>query len=93
MGDTVNNVEVVSKNDAPKNEASKGASKDVAPKRSKFKSLKAEFKKITWPDRPTLIKQTIAVIAISIVVGALIVGVDALYKLAFDKIGIFGVLG
>ena len=88
MGEAVNNVEIAPKNDAPKS-----SSKDVTPKKSRFKSLKSEFKKITWPDRPTLIKQTIAVIAISIVVGALIVGVDALYKLAFDKIGIFGVLG
>lgn len=88
MGEAVNNVEL-----APKNNDPKGSSKDVAPKKSKFKSLKSEFKKITWPDRPTLIKQTIAVIVISVIVGALIVGVDTLYKMAFHEIGIFGVLG
>ncbi len=84
MGEAVNNMET-----APK----KDTSKDVTPKKSRFKSLKSEFKKITWPDRPTLIKQTIAVIVISIIVGALIVGVDTLYKMAFHEIGIFGVLG
>ncbi len=88
MGEAINNADVAPKKDAPKN-----SSKDVAPKKNRFKSLKSEFKKITWPDRPTLIKQTIAVLVISIIVGALIVGVDTLYKTAFHIIGIFGVLG
>ncbi len=88
MGEAINNAEVDSKKDAPKS-----SSKDVTPKKNRFKSLKSEFKKVTWPDRPTLIKQTIAVLVISTIVGALIVGVDTIYKMAFHIIGIFGVLG
>lgn len=83
MGEAVNNVGATSKS----------SSQEVVAKKSRFKSLKSEFKKIIWPDRPTLIKQTIAVIVISVIVGALIVGVDTLYKMAFHEIGIFGVLG
>ena len=41
-------------------------------KKSWFKGLKAEFKKIVWPDKNTLAKQTTAVVAVSVVLGALI---------------------
>ena len=35
-------------------------------KKSWFKGLKAEFKKIIWPDKKTLAKQTVAVIVCSV---------------------------
>ncbi|MDR3996354.1 MAG: preprotein translocase subunit SecE, partial [Fusicatenibacter sp.] len=38
-----------------------------APKKSWFKGLKAEFRKIIWVDNKTLGKQTVAVVAISAV--------------------------
>ena len=41
-----------------------------------FKGLKAEFKKITWPDRQATLKQSIAVVAISVVVGIIIAILD-----------------
>ena len=41
--------------------------KEKAKKTSWFKGLKAEFKKIIWPDKKTLAKQTVAVTACSIV--------------------------
>ena len=41
-----------------------------------FKGVKAEFKKIVWPDRLTLMKQTVAVVVVSIVTGALIAVID-----------------
>ena len=37
-----------------------------------FKGVKTEFKKITWPDRKTTLKQSVAVVAISFVVGVII---------------------
>ncbi len=60
-----------------------------APKKSWFKGLKAEFKKIIWPDKKSLTKQTVAVVATSIVLGIVIkildvimtYGIDALIKL------------
>ena len=51
-----------------------------APKKSWFKGLKAEFKKITWPDRKTLVKQTIAVLTCSVLLGAIIAIIDALIQ-------------
>lgn len=41
-----------------------------------YKGLKIEFKKITWPDKTTLGKQSVAVTAISIVLGVIIVLID-----------------
>ncbi len=42
-----------------------------------FKQLKAEFKKIVWTDKKTLVKQTIAVMVISAILCALITLVDS----------------
>ncbi len=55
-------------------------------KKSWFKSLKAEFKKISWPDRKTLAKQTVAVTVCSVLVGAIIAVVDALIQYGIDFI-------
>ncbi len=41
-----------------------------------FKGIKSEFKKITWPDRQSSLKQSIAVVAISIVTGVIIAVMD-----------------
>ena len=49
-----------------------------------FKGLKAEFNKIVWPDKNTLAKQTTAVVAVSVVLGALISVVDALLRYGID---------
>lgn len=49
-------------------------------KTSVFKTLKAEFKKIIWPDKKTVGKQTVAVISISLVVGLLIGLLDLVIK-------------
>ncbi len=53
-------------------------------KKSWCKGLKAEFKKIVWPDKNTLAKQTTAVVAVSVVLGALISVVDALLRYGID---------
>ena len=45
-------------------------------KKSWFQGLKSEFKKIIWTDRDTLVKQTIAVIAITAIIGLMILVVD-----------------
>lgn len=41
-----------------------------------FKGVKAEFKKISWPDRESVIKQSVAVVCISVVLGAVIAVLD-----------------
>ena len=55
-------------------------------KKSWFKGLKAEFKKIIWPDKKTLAKQTVAVIVCSLALGAIISVVDALLQNGIDLI-------
>ena len=52
--------------------------------KSWFKGLQAEFKKVIWPDRKTLARQTTAVIAVSVVLGAVIAVVDAILKYGID---------
>ena len=41
-------------------------------KRSWFQELKAEFHKIVWPDKNSLIKESIAVIVIAIIIGCIV---------------------
>jgi len=52
--------------------------KDKSPelKRSWFQGLKAEFKKITWPTKDRLFKETAVVSVVAILLGAIIVLVD-----------------
>lgn len=45
---------------------------EKAPKRSWFKGIKSEFQKIIWPDKDSLIKQSIAVISVTIALGLII---------------------
>ena len=55
-------------------------------KKSLFKTLKGEFKKIIWPDKKTLAKQTVAVTVFSVVLGMIIAVVDALIQYGIDFI-------
>ena len=61
-----------------------GDTKDKAKKPSKIKGLQSEFKKIVWPDKMTLAKQTAAVVSVSLILGALISVIDALVKFGID---------
>ena len=45
-------------------------------KTSWFQGLKAEFKNISWPDRKTLIRETITVTVVSVVLGVIIATLD-----------------
>lgn len=51
--------------------------KEKAPKKNWTQGLQAEFKKVKWPDRQTLVKQTIAVVSITAVLGVLIAAIDS----------------
>ncbi len=50
--------------------------KEKASKPSFFKGLKAEYKKIIWPDKNGVLKQSVAVVCISVVLGAIIAILD-----------------
>ena len=45
-----------------------------------FRGVKAEFKKIIWPDRKATLRQSVAVVAISVVVGVIIALLDYVAK-------------
>ena len=61
---------------------------DITPHREKMESwmngLKAEFKKIIWPDQKSLVKQTGAVVAVSIVLGVMIALLDFIFQYGVD---------
>ena len=53
-------------------------------KKSWFKGLQAEFKKVIWPDKRTLARQTTAVVAVSLILGALIAIIDAILQFGIE---------
>ncbi len=46
--------------------------------------IKAEFKKIVWPSKDDIVKQTIAVISSSIVLGIIISILDFIFKVLLN---------
>ena len=60
------------------------AKKEKTSKPSFFKGVKAEFKKIIWPDKESLFKQSIAVVCISVVVGVIIAIIDFVMQYGVD---------
>ena len=60
------------------------AKKDKAVGPDFFKGVKAEFKKISWPDKDSLVKQSVAVVCISVVLGAVIAVLDFLMQYSVD---------
>ncbi len=55
-------------------------------KRSWFQELKGEFKKITWLDKNSLARQSVAVIISSVVLGCIIAIVDWLIQIGLNFI-------
>lgn len=53
-------------------------------KKSWFTGLKAEFKKIVWPDQKSLTKETAAVVIVSVVVGVIISVVDLIARFGIE---------
>lgn len=55
-------------------------------KRSWLQGLKGEFGKITWPTKESLAKKSFVTIVASVVLGAIIVGVDLLIEFGLSFI-------
>lgn len=49
-----------------------------------FKGVKGEFRKIIWPNRDDLTKQTIAVVVVSVVLGVIITVLDFAIQYGID---------
>ena len=62
--------------------------KDAQPalKQGKFKALKTEFKKIIWPNKSAIAKQSVAVIVITTILAVVIAVVDLVIKTGLGKI-------
>lgn len=54
-------------------------------KQSFWDGVKAEFKKISWPERTDLIKQSVAVVCTSVVVGIIIAIIDTVVKYGINN--------
>lgn len=50
------------------------------------KGLKAEFRKIVWPTRETITKETTAVLFVSVLLGVLITIIDLIVRTGFEFI-------
>ena len=57
---------------------------EKTPKTSWFTGLKQEFAKISWTDRKSVVKQTIAVVSVSVVVGLIIALLDWMIQYGVD---------
>ncbi|MGI6018627.1 MAG: preprotein translocase subunit SecE [Marvinbryantia sp.] len=58
--------------------------KDKTQKVKWIDGLKAEFRKIIWPDRKDLTKQTTAVVVVSLALGVIISIVDSIVQYGID---------
>ena len=58
--------------------------KKKSEKKAQKTSMKSEFKKVIWPDKKTLAKQTAAVVSVSVFLGALISVIDVIVKYGID---------
>lgn len=57
---------------------------DKTQKKSWFKGLSREFKKIIWSDKMTVAKQTAAVVSVTVVLGAIIAIIDFIAQYGVD---------
>ena len=65
---------------------SEAISNEKAPKKSWFKGLKSEFKKIIWPTKASVARQTTAVVLITAVLGVIITVIDYLVQIGFNQL-------
>lgn len=59
---------------------------EEAKKTSWFKGMKAEFKRISWPTKDTLTKETVAVVFISVLLGVIITVIDLIVRTGIEFI-------
>ena len=59
-------------------------SNEKAPKKDFIKGLKSEFRKIIWPHKEDLPKNTIAVVSVTVALGVLIAVLDLIIKFGLN---------
>ncbi|MCD7826906.1 MAG: preprotein translocase subunit SecE [Clostridiaceae bacterium] len=85
MEDSENKKEEVQQNEPKKTEPKK-TEKAAKKKGGFFRSLKAEFKRCVWPEKDRIIKETTAVVIVTVILGAVIALLDFVIKAGLDKI-------
>lgn len=55
-------------------------------KKGRLQGLKAEFHRIIWPDKDTVVKETTAVVVTTVILGIIIALLDYAIKAGLDKI-------
>lgn len=60
------------------------SAKNDAPKFSFWKGVKTEFNKIIWPNKEDMLKQSVAVLCVSIVMGLVITFLDTLIQFGIN---------
>ena len=69
-----------------KDSPAKKSDQKSEPKKSWFQGLKAEFKRITWPGKKRVARETTAVVISAIILAAITLGVDVLLELGLQNI-------
>ena len=64
-------------------------SEKKAKKPSFLKGVKTEFKKVSWPDKPSLTRQTVAVVVITAILSLLIAVFDFVIKYGVEWLTTF----
>ena len=83
MGDTEIKKDAENQNELQKSEKNTKTDKKNG---SFFKALKTEFKRIVWPDKDTIVKETTAVVVVTVILGVIIALLDFVIKTGLDKI-------
>ena len=81
MANSENKEEVMQ--DEPKKTAKTAT---ASKKKSRLQGLKAEFRRIIWPDKETITKETTAVVVSPVILGIIIALLDLLIKTGLDKV-------
>lgn len=81
MANSENKEEVMQ--DEPKKTAKTAT---ASKKKSRLQGLKAEFRRIIWPDKETITKETTAVVVSTVILGIIIALLDLLIKTGIDKV-------
>ena len=69
-----------------KDSPAKKSDQKSEPKKSWFQGLKAEFKRITWPSKKRVARETTAVVISAIILAAITLGVDVLLEHGLQNI-------
>ncbi|MCD8038441.1 MAG: preprotein translocase subunit SecE [Lachnospiraceae bacterium] len=60
------------------------SAKKAVKKDSLWKNIKTEFNKIAWPDRTETVKESVAVLCVSVVLGLLITFLDTIIQFGIN---------